>query len=88
MGVVEQCGLGELIKHKGEKSLDELKDDCLSSNKVLIGSLQESEFSNDLMAQAMADAKLGRMSTPVKGKLWCGCVVNRVCSLLCSVQLQ
>ena len=88
MGVVEPCGLGELIKHKGEKSSEELKDECLNSNKALIGSLQESEFANDLMAQAMADAKLGRMSTPVKGKLWCGGAVNLACSFLCSVQLQ
>ena len=87
MGVVEPCGLGEPISHKGEKCSDELKQEGLNSNRALIGSLQESEFATDLMAQAMADAKLSRMSSPVKGKLWCGRAAISACSFLCSVQL-
>ena len=73
MGVVEPCGLGDPIAHQSVVTLDDLKDECLSSNRALIGMLQESEFSSELMAQAVADAKLGRMSLPVKGEFICEC---------------
>ena len=69
MGVVEPCGLGDSIEHPDAKSVDALKEDCLASNRTLIKALQESEFANQLMDQAVADARLGRMTMPVKGVL-------------------
>ena len=78
MGVIEPCGLGELISHKGVKSLEDLRDDCLSSNRALLDTLRESEFSSELMAQAVADAKKGRMSTPVKASSFSECGLGKM----------
>ena len=80
MGVIEPCGLGEPVSYKDVKSIEDLKHDCLDSNRAFLSSLQESDFSGELMAQAVADAKKGRMSIPVKASsvimVWvrCGCI--------------
>ena len=66
MGVIEPCGLGVPIRHKDVKSLEDLRDDCLRSNRGLLDTLREGALSNELMAQAVADAKKSPMSTLVK----------------------
>ena len=69
MGVVEPCGLGELVPHEGVASSDELWEDCFQSNTVLLEQLRPDKFESELMSQAEADAKLGRMTKPIPGRL-------------------
>ena len=56
MDVIEPCGLGEPISHTDVKSLEAFRYDCLSSNRALLHTIRENEFSSELMAQAVADA--------------------------------
>ena len=67
MGVAPPCGLGDSIAHKGVAPPEELKKDCFRNNVALIEQLGEDDFGKELMAQTVADAKLGRMSWPAPG---------------------
>jgi len=68
MGVVEPCGLGEPVPHEGVASSSELWEDCFESNTALLEHLRSDKFESELMSQAEAYAKLGRMTKPIPGR--------------------
>ena len=91
MGVIEPCGLGELVPHEGVASSDELWEDCFHSNNVLLEHLRSDNFESELMSQTKADAALGRMTEPIPGRMFvcfAGCTKVLVCAAVSECNLH
>lgn len=65
MGLVEECGLGKPIAHSEMVDMDALRAECRSSNLALLQQLKSVKDEEELVAQTVVDAALGRMTYPV-----------------------
>lgn len=64
-GDLEFSGMGLPRECQPAGSADALQDDCARSNEKLISAMHEDKHANELLAQTLEDANLGRMSYPV-----------------------
>ena len=65
-GGLEACGMGEQVVFVEPVPIDRLKQDCARSNMYLLEQLVEAEHGDELFEITIADAKLGRMTHPVR----------------------
>ena len=63
--MLDLSGVGEAIEYVVPREIDDLSQDRQRSNELLLKSLRQDKFADELMDLTLRDAKLGRMSQPV-----------------------
>ena len=68
VGDLPRSGIGRAVEMELAASTDSLRASVEASNKLLLDSLREDEWSDQLYEITLKDARLGRMSYPVEAK--------------------
>eukprot|EP00973_Karenia_brevis_P049391 6852217-Karenia_brevis.AAC.1 len=64
IGVIPKCGIGEPVAEQEVPSVDDLRNGCSESNRLLLRQLRSGVHDQWLLDNTQADADLGRMSQP------------------------